>query len=119
EGPPANIPPAFLFGDEARESADGVLTDDIGCGAVVLGSAAAPEVDNVAGTARLHEGNDVFRAQESAAEIGLNDAVPKIFGHKADTWPTRDAPVKVGNDASVVDQHVNLTLRFHALINKR
>ena len=69
------------------------------------------------GAARLHEWNNVLRAQKSSTQIGLDDAVPKIFGHKADTRPTRDAPVKVGNDASVVDQHVDLTVAVHDLMN--
>src|SRR5215510_9639951 len=98
-----------FLGNETGEGSDRVLADDIGRGAVVLGSAAAPEVDYVTAAARLHEWDDVLRAQESPAQIGLNDAVPEILAHETDTRPTGNAPVKVGDDTGVVDENVNST----------
>ena len=117
EGNDTDVPLALFLGDEPREGSDRVFADDVGRSAVILGSAAAPEVDNVSGAARFHKRDDILRAQESSAEIGLNDVVPKILAHEADARPTRDAPVKVGNDTSVVDQHVDLTVAIDDLVN--
>src|SRR5215510_8948878 len=109
EGHDADVPLALFLGNETGEGSDRVLADDIGRSAVVLGSAAAPEVDYVTAAARLHKWDDVLRAQESPAQIGLNDAVPEILAHETDTRPTGNAPVKVGDDTGVVDENVNST----------
>src|SRR5919108_6671360 len=92
EGDDANIPLALLFRDEASESANGVFADDIGGGTVIFGAPAAPEIDNISRATFLHERNHVLRAEKSTAQVGLNDAVPKILGHEADARPAGNAP---------------------------
>ena len=47
EGNDADVPLPLFLGDEAREGADRVFADDVGGSAVILGPAAAPEVNNV------------------------------------------------------------------------
>ena len=80
---------------------------DVGRGAVVFGSAAAPKIDDVAGTALLHKGDNVLGTKKSAAQIGFDDAVPKILAHEAGARPARNAPVEMRHDAGVVDQCVD------------
>src|SRR5262249_9321206 len=79
--------------------------------------AAAPQIDNVTAAARLHEWDDVLRAQESPTQIGLNDAVPKVFAHETDTRPAGNTPVKVRNDSSVVNENVDSTEAIDDLVN--
>src|SRR5215470_8927174 len=117
EGHDADLPLALFLGNETGEGSDRVLADDIGRCAVVLGPAAAPQVDNVTAAARLHEWDDVLRAQESSTEIGLNDAVPEILAHETDTRPTGNTPVKVRNDSSVVNENVDSTEAIDDLVN--
>src|SRR5262249_11574264 len=62
EGDDADVPLALFLGDKTGEGSDRVLADDIGRCAVVLGSAATPEVNNVTAAARLHKWDDVLRA---------------------------------------------------------
>src|SRR3990172_3800742 len=104
----ANVPFALFFGDKLGEGTDGVFADDVRGGAVVFRPASAPEVDDVAGVLLLHERHDVFGAEESAAEVRLDDTVPKLFTYVSHRWPARDAPIKMGHDAGVVDQRVDL-----------
>src|SRR5262245_54323204 len=117
EGHDADVPLAFFLGNETGEGPDRVLADDIGRGAVVLGPPAAPEVNNVTAAARLHKWDDVLRAQESPAQIGLNDTVPEILAHETDTRPAGNAPVKVGNDTGVVDQNVDSSVAIDDLVD--
>jgi len=79
EGDDTDVPFPFFLRDEAGESSNGVFADDVGGCAVIFRPAAAPEVDDVAGALLLHERHDIFGAEESAAEVRLDDAVPKIF----------------------------------------
>src|SRR5262247_1193541 len=118
EGHDADVPLALFLGDETGEGPDRVIADDIGGGAVVLGPAAAPQVDNVTAAARLHEWDDVLRAQESPSQIGLNDTVPEILAYETDTRPTGNAPVKVGDDTGVVDQNVHSTAAIADLVDQ-
>src|SRR5215831_12904779 len=113
EGDDADVP----LGDETGEGPDRVLADDIGRGAVVLGPASAPQINNVTAGSLLHEWHDVFRAQEGPTEIGLNDTVPEILGHETDTRPSGNAPVKVRNDAGVVDQNVDSSEAIDDLVD--
>src|SRR5688572_33386175 len=76
---------------------------------MVLGSAAAPKIDDIAGMALFHKGYDVFGTKKRAAQIGLDHAVPKILAHEAGARPARNAPVEMRYDASVVDQRVDAT----------
>src|SRR5215471_4781456 len=117
EGHHADVPLALFLGNETGEGSDRVLADDIGRCAVVFGPAAAPEVDNVTAAARLHKWDDVLRAQESPAQIGLNDTVPEILVHETDTRPAGNAPVKVGDDTSVVDENVDSTEAIDDLVD--
>src|SRR5439155_1024734 len=87
------IPLALLFGDEACKSPNRVFADDVCGGAVIFGAAAAPEIDDISGATFLHKGDDIFRTEKGAAEVGLNYAVPEIFAHKADAGPAWNTPI--------------------------
>src|SRR3990172_12254668 len=87
ESDDADVPFALFFGDKLGEGTDGVFADDVRGGAVVFRPAAAPEVDDVAGALLLHERHDIFGAEESAAEVRLDDAVPKIFAYLSHPSP--------------------------------
>ena len=118
EGDDADVPLALFFGDKARERANGILADHVRRGAVVLRPAAAPEIHDISGATLFHEGNDVFGAQKSAAEIRLNDAVPKVFAQIAHTRPARNAPVEMRYDAGVVDQGIDLAEAVGDVVNQ-
>src|SRR6266550_3743587 len=107
EGDDADIPLALFFGDKARERANGILTDHVRRGAMILRPAAAPEIHDISRTSLFHEGNDVFGAEKSSAEIRLNDAVPKVFTQMAHPRPARNAPVEMRYDACVIDQGID------------
>src|SRR5438093_5835559 len=65
EGDDAHVPLALFLGDEAGERSDRIFTDDVRRCAVILRSAAAPEINAVAATPLFHEWDHVFCAQES------------------------------------------------------
>jgi len=117
EGDDANIPLALLFGDEACKSPNRVFADDVCGGAVIFGAAAALEIDDISGAAFLHKGDDIFRTEKGAAEVGLNYAVPEIFAHKADAGPAWNTPIEMRHDSGVIDQSVDLTEMIDNFMN--
>ena len=64
------------------------------------------------------KGTNVFAAEKSPAEIGLNHGVPKILAQIAHSRPARDAPIEVRHDAGVVDQRVDLAETVGDFVNQ-
>ena len=62
----------------------------------------------MAGAAFLHVSQSVLRAQEGAAQVGLDDLVPEIHVHVPDQRPAGDAPGEVRHDGGIVHQHVDV-----------
>src|SRR5688500_2362408 len=114
----ADVPLALLLRHEARKSPYGIFADHVGRRAVIFRAPAAPKIDDVARAALFHERYDVFGAEKGAAEIGLDDAVPKVFAQIAHARPTRDAPIEMRHNAGVVDQGIDLTEATHSLMHQ-